>query len=162
MKDSSQEKESYSRLYLNFIFLIFVASLIPHLLIGWGIYDYSSTFSNKRLFNYLQGQVEDHRKIIEMFLKERASDLEMISETHPRSQLSQPEYLAKIFAALNRNGQFFLDLGLISEQGKQLYERVRAFVSHFQGVGSGLERAVDCYNKAVGSLESRVLPSTVR
>jgi len=48
---------------------------------------------------------------------------------------------------------------LISEQGKQLYDRVRAFVSHFQGVGTGLERAIDCYNKAAGSLESRVLPS---
>jgi two-component system NtrC family sensor kinase len=118
MKDSHQKKESYSRLYRNFIFLIFVTSLIPHLLIGWGIYVYSSNFSHRRLIDYFQGQVEGHRKIIELFLKERASDLEMVAETHPLRQLRHREKLAEVFGALNRNGQFFVDLGVISEQGR--------------------------------------------
>lgn len=118
MKDPHQKKESYSRLYRNFILLIFVTSLIPHLLVGWGLYIYSSDFSNKRLINYFQGQVEDHRKIIELFLKERASDLEMVAEINPLSQLRHREKLAEVFDALNRNGQFFVDLGVISEQGK--------------------------------------------
>jgi two-component system, NtrC family, sensor kinase len=120
MKDSHQKKESYSRLYRNFISLIFVTSLIPHLLVGWGIYFYSSKFSNTRLKNYFQGQVEDHRKIIELFLKERASDLEMVVETHTLNQLCLRENLARVFGALNRNGQFFIDLGVISERGKHL------------------------------------------
>jgi DNA recombination protein RmuC len=47
----------------------------------------------------------------------------------------------------------------ISELGKELHDRLRSFVSHVQAVGSSIERAVDSYNKAVGSLESRVLPS---
>ncbi len=47
----------------------------------------------------------------------------------------------------------------ISELGKDLYDRVRTFLGHFAGVGSSLKRATDNYNKAVGSLESRVLPS---
>jgi DNA recombination protein RmuC len=50
----------------------------------------------------------------------------------------------------------------ISELGKQLYDRVRTFVTHFEGVGSALERSIESYNKAVGSLESRVLPSARR
>jgi DNA recombination protein RmuC len=33
---------------------------------------------------------------------------------------------------------------------------------HFDGVKKGLERAVSSYNKAVASLESRVLPSARR
>jgi two-component system NtrC family sensor kinase len=120
MKDIQQNKGGYSRLYRNFISLIFVTSLIPHLLIGWGIYYYFSDFSKTRLKNTFQGQVEDHRKIIELFLKERTSDLDMVVQTHSLEQLRRPENLAQVFAALNRGGQFFIDLGVISAQGKHL------------------------------------------
>jgi len=47
----------------------------------------------------------------------------------------------------------------ISELGKQLYDRLRTFVAHFERVGTDLRQATETYNKAVGSLESRVLPS---
>ncbi|HLI30267.1 MAG TPA: DNA recombination protein RmuC, partial [Terriglobia bacterium] len=45
----------------------------------------------------------------------------------------------------------------ISELGKQLYDRLRTFITHFSSVGVALGRAVEGYNKAAGSLESRVL-----
>jgi DNA recombination protein RmuC len=47
----------------------------------------------------------------------------------------------------------------ISELGKELHERLRLLAAHIAGVGTGLDRAVESYNKAVGSLESRVLVS---
>ena len=47
----------------------------------------------------------------------------------------------------------------ISELGKELHDRLRLLAGHIGAVGSGLDRAVECYNKAVGSLESRVLVS---
>lgn len=47
----------------------------------------------------------------------------------------------------------------ISDLGKELYDRIRTFLGHFKTMGGSLERAVDSYNKAVGSMESRVLPS---
>lgn len=50
----------------------------------------------------------------------------------------------------------------ISTLGKELYERLRNLGSHVENVGKNLDRAVDSYNKAVGSLESRVLVSARR
>lgn len=50
----------------------------------------------------------------------------------------------------------------ISELGKSLYERLRTFASHLTAMGRNLGQSVDAYNKAVGSLELRVLPAARR
>ena len=47
----------------------------------------------------------------------------------------------------------------ISALGKELHERLRKLASHITGIGTNLDRAVEAYNQAVGSLESRVLVS---
>jgi DNA recombination protein RmuC len=48
---------------------------------------------------------------------------------------------------------------IISELGNKLYNRMSLMVSHFNSLGSDLDRCVNSYNKTVGSLERRVLPS---
>lgn len=45
----------------------------------------------------------------------------------------------------------------ISDLGKELYKRLGTVASHVSHVGKCLDRATDAYNKAVVSLESRVL-----
>jgi len=47
----------------------------------------------------------------------------------------------------------------ISCLGKELHDRLRMLGAHIENVGKGLDRAVESYNKAVGSLESRVMVS---
>jgi DNA recombination protein RmuC len=47
----------------------------------------------------------------------------------------------------------------ISALGKELHERLRNLGAHVEGMGKGLDRAVEAYNRAVGSLESRVMVS---
>jgi DNA recombination protein RmuC len=50
----------------------------------------------------------------------------------------------------------------IALQGKQLYRRLNTFLNHLGELGRRLDQAVRGYNKAVVSLESRVLPAARR
>lgn len=47
----------------------------------------------------------------------------------------------------------------ISDLGKELYERLATMADHWGSVGKNLGEAIGAYNKAVGSLETRVLSS---
>ena len=50
----------------------------------------------------------------------------------------------------------------ISDLGKQLYERLKTLAEHFEDIGNSLEKAITAYNKAVGSMETRVFPAARR
>ncbi|WP_406735770.1 DNA recombination protein RmuC [Thioclava sp. GXIMD4215] len=50
----------------------------------------------------------------------------------------------------------------VQKTARDLYDRLKVFGTHMDGIGRALTQSVDRYNKAVGSLEGRVLPAARR
>ncbi len=113
-------RERYSRLYRKFIFLTMVCSVLPLFLVGWGIYAYYTGFSKIRIMDYFRTQAEHHREVIELFLRERTSDLQLALFTHSPDFLQQPGNLRRVFSVMNQSSSFFTDLGLIDDKGNHL------------------------------------------
>ena len=113
-------KAYYSRLFRKFVLLTMVSSLMPLLMVGWGIHIHYTRFAENRVVEAFQTQLAHHCKIIGLFVKERTSKLKIVALTHSRSQLTEPSRLNDVFEVLNNKDGSFTDLGVIGENGEHL------------------------------------------
>jgi two-component system NtrC family sensor kinase len=113
-------KEYYGRLHRKFILITLVCSLVPLLLVGWAINIHYTRFAKARLTGSFENQVEYHRKIIQLFLEERSSKLQLIAQTHSEEYLGRMDNLARVFEIMNQEAGSITDLGVINEEGKHL------------------------------------------
>src|SRR5262245_15425704 len=70
--------------------------------------------------------------------------------------------LLKVFAYAWQQETIAEDAREIAGLGRELYERLGVFASHFAKVGRALDTAVGAYNQATGSLERRLLVTARR
>ena len=117
---AAQRKATYARLFRKFVWLTILCSLVPLLLVGWGINLHYTRFARERMLNFFETQVEYHRKIIEMFLNEHSSKLQLIAQTHTRDEIIEPGALQTAFETFNKDLWSLTDLGVIGEHGYHL------------------------------------------
>ncbi len=115
-----RRKFYYSRLYRRFILINLVCSLVPLLLVGWGINTHYTNLAKSRMTESFESEVAHHRKLIELFLRERTSRLRLIAQTHSKSYLGDASNLRHVFELLNQEYGSMEDLGVINAEGKHV------------------------------------------
>ena len=117
---ASERRSSYPRLFRRFIWLTLLCSVVPLLLVGWGINQHYTNFARERMLNSLQTQVDYHRLLIERFLNEHTSKLQLMARSHERDELLEPGALQTVFDLFNQDLWTLTDLSLIGEHGYHL------------------------------------------
>ncbi len=116
----AERNQTYSRLFRKFVVFTLVCSVLPLLLVGWGIYLHYSGFARNRMISDFKTQIEHHRKTIQLFLDERRSTMQLIAGSHSLEDLVRDEGLHAVFELINRDNWSFTDLGVIDDQGNHL------------------------------------------
>lgn len=118
--DGIKRTRYYSALFRKFIGLTLICSLAPLLLVGWLIYIHYSNFATSRMTDHFRTQVEYHSRIINLFLQERRSKLQLIAQTHSVQYLGNLSNLRHVFKTMNQEYGSMTDLGVIDELGRHV------------------------------------------
>lgn len=108
---------TYSRMRKTILSSMILVPLIPFVLVIVVGYFYAKTSIETRTVESLQRIVEDHRQMIDTFLRERRADLEFIINTESFDTLSRPRELEIVFDNLQRVSNAFVDLGVFNQDG---------------------------------------------
>jgi two-component system NtrC family sensor kinase len=110
----------YKRLFKRFVFLTLVCSVVPLLLVGWIISNRYQRSAETRVMAAFRNEMQHHRKVIELFLKDYCSKLELMAQSNGRQDFLQPGRLRSLFDLFNQDRLTLTDLGVIDADGNHL------------------------------------------
>lgn len=118
----SREKDFpyFRRLWKSVVVALLVASFVPLLGIGGGMYAYTVSVLEDKTLESLRMEMEGHKQALDEFLGERTADLKLLSSNLEPDDLTRPGALEKVFRSLRRELPCFTDLGIIDDQGRHL------------------------------------------
>jgi two-component system NtrC family sensor kinase len=107
----------YAIMKRTLLAVMILVPVIPFILVlGIGYY-YFATSLESNTISSMKRIVEDHRQMIESFLRERKANLEFILHSYSFEELGDPHILYKVFTVLQEESNAFVDLGLFNEEG---------------------------------------------
>lgn len=120
-------EKGYRNLYWKIVTTTLSFSLVPLFVLGYSIYHQFKVSYTAKVMESLQTLTENRRTAIDLFLDERLSQLHSLAYTHFFDQVTDEEYLSKIFTLVQMRAKSFVDLGIIDQDGDHV-----AYVGPYQ------------------------------
>ena len=112
--------ERYKALRRNLIILMILVTVIPlSMMATINYYQYQKNLRDE-IINPMQVMTNKSKRSFESFLEERLSTVRFITSAYSFEELSDTKILRRILLVLKREFDGFVDLGLISSEGKPL------------------------------------------
>ena len=116
-RNGTPEQGKYKGMRRMVFFIMILVPLIPFILVlGMGYYYFTSSLQTNTLAT-VNRIVEDHRQMIDTFLRERRANLEFVLNSYSYTDLTEPEKFYHVYTQLQRSSNAFLDLGLFDQEG---------------------------------------------
>lgn len=119
-RSQQQDYPYFRRVWNNVVVALLAVSFIPLIVIGGGIYYYAASVLKNKTLDSLRMEVTNHRKAIDQFLEERTMSLKLISKNLSLMSLDRPAELQTALEFLHKDLPWFVDLGVIDDQGRHL------------------------------------------
>ena len=115
------KNKHYRTLSRNIIVAILIASISPMIIASLFILGDFRTAYQQKVYDHLELMAWNHRKSINLFLKEKLANIRLLGNQFEYYTFSRKSYLEQKLAQLQQSyDRVFVDLGLISEEGIQV------------------------------------------
>jgi len=116
-RENDMEKNHYITMRRLILASMIAVPLILFIVImGIGYYYFTMSIETSTISS-LKRIVEDHRHMIDSFLREREADLKFILRSYTYEELTVNNKLARVFDLLQEESNAFVDLGVFNENG---------------------------------------------
>ena len=119
-------ERNYVKLWWRHCLAIIGFSLIPLLVVNISLYRLFDKIYTEKVVETLRSTAENRRDAIDLFFNERIAQLYTVANTNSYSQLTNEDYLNKVFEVMHTKSNSYMDIGVIDDEGNH-----RAYVGPY-------------------------------
>jgi len=114
------EDKKYRYLWWQFTLTKIFFSIVPLFILAAALYYHFSVSYTAKVNESLRTLAVNRQGALDLFLEERISQLATLAHTNTLEQLSDEDYLNKVFNIVQSRSRSYIDLGIINQNGDHL------------------------------------------
>ncbi|MDL2285876.1 two-component sensor histidine kinase [Desulfococcaceae bacterium OttesenSCG-928-F15] len=113
-------KRNYRKLWWQHFLAIICFSVIPMLFVNLSLYVISDRIYTDKVTESVYSAAENRSDAIALFINERIAQLFTIANTNTFEELTNEDYLNKVFNIMHARSDSYMDIGIIDDKGNHV------------------------------------------